>query len=108
MDPWEQETVKAKLCLHAREEDGARCVLNKHPDRPQKHGYAFAVDPRIATLTDLIERLTRSEKTVYDLRDEPGPHHDSGGRFTRLSGKAEGIRLARSYAEEALREVRRG
>lgn len=103
MNPWAQEAVKAKLCLHVREEDGARCVLNKHPDNPT-HGYAYRVDPRIPVLQALIERLTKANDELTDLTNRTAYPLNAA----QLRGKAEGVRLARSYAEEALREVRRG
>jgi hypothetical protein len=95
--------MPAKICNHRRPEDGARCLLNEHPDNPH-HGYAYRVNPVIPAMEALVERLTKANDELMDLVNRTAYPLNSA----RLRGKAEGVRLARSYAEEALREVRRG
>lgn len=58
----------------------------------------------VQALKSLIERLTKAEDDLLALHNTTAYPLNA----SRLRGKAEGVRLARSYAEETLREARRG
>lgn len=71
------------------------------------HGYAehlaaeveAHVQERIAAeFEDLRTRLTKAAESLIALRDAA-----SGGESQRLGGKFQGVRLARSYVDDAIR-----
>lgn len=51
---------------------------------------------------DLVERLNKANREIEELAART-PIVGSVGEHIRLRGKAEGVRLARSYVEEMLR-----
>jgi hypothetical protein len=58
--------------------------------------------PTIPALKALIERIAEKEPVLEQMARESSSFRES----TRLKGKCEGLALARSYAEEALKEAR--
>lgn len=51
-------------------------------------------------LIDLLERLARADLTLLQMMNDPGALAD----HDRLQGKREGVRLAASYVDEAIRQ----
>lgn len=60
-------------------------------------------DETVDMLTDLIDRLEMAEATLLDFAEGYGPlSHER----IRAEGKANGLRLAISYAQEELRNAK--
>ena len=55
-----------------------------------------------AALAEIQERLVRAEATLDDLCNKAAALHNTS-EYSRLDGKREGVRLALSYLDEAVR-----
>lgn len=74
--------------------------MTEEPCAPEATEFmAREVEVAVQTLVDLVERCDKADRTLREAADleSDGPNKD------RLTAKAEGVRLARSYIQEALR-----
>lgn len=76
----------------------ARLLANEIADTTVKR--ILRAEERALVITDLQERLIKADATLSEMSTEPGRDERSQAR---LSGKAEGVRLALSYVEEMIR-----
>lgn len=54
-------------------------------------------------MDELIERLERAAQTLAVMADEAHGRDPRGNGYYRLRGKVDGVRLALSYAREAVK-----
>lgn len=88
----EQPCPDCRRCRCASDESCALC-------RPGA-GESQALPPDTERLADLIDRMKDAEKRLDNMADAALA---TDRESTRLAAKADGVRLARSYAEEAVR-----